>query len=123
MNSRYKLLIKAKSSKDPADWTLYKAYRNKVTALFRKAETVIWKNELETAQGKDIQCFWNIVRRLTSKEKTSNVSGRILDDNDVLEYEDKEKANIVHILSSNFGSKLAKAYHRQMQIITVLLTK
>ena len=116
MNKRCKLLINANwSSKDPADWTLYKAYRNKVT--------VYWKNELETAQGKDIQCFWNIVRRLTSKEKTSNVSGRILDDNDVLEYEDKEKANIVHILSSNFGSKLAKAYHRQMQIITVLLTK
>ena len=33
MNKNYKLLIKAKRSKDHADWALYRTSRNRVTAL------------------------------------------------------------------------------------------
>ena len=108
MNKRYKLLITAKRSKDPADWASYKTSRNKVTALLREAEMEYWKNELETAQGKDMKSFWNVVKRLTGKEKTSNVIGPILNDDNELEYDDKGKADAFNIFFSTVGSKLAE---------------
>ena len=55
-----------------------------------------------------MKSFWNVVKRVTGKEKTSNFIGPILNDDNELEYDDKGKANACNAFFSTVGRKLAE---------------
>ena len=54
--------------------------------------------------------FYNVIKRLTGKENTSNVICLILYDSDELESKETWNANGFNTFFSNIGSKLVKSY-------------
>ena len=66
MNIRYKYLREAQSlPRDDEKWTIYKAKRNEVNRLLRRAESDYWKRTLNESSGpKD---FWRIVKHAQRK--------------------------------------------------------
>ena len=76
MNKRYIALIKAKISRDPAYWSVYRRLRNDVIKELRMAEANFWSSKLNGTRSGSKE-FWNVVMRLTSKSAKSKPIGPI----------------------------------------------
>ena len=76
MNKRYIALIKAKISRDPAYWSVYRRLRNDVIKELRMAEANYWSSKLNGTKS-DSKEFWNVVMRLTGKSAKSKPIGPI----------------------------------------------
>ena len=68
MNKRYKALIKAQNSRDPADWSVHGRLRNDVTKELRMAEANYWSSKLNDTRSGSKE-FWNVVMLLTGKSR------------------------------------------------------
>ena len=76
MNKRYKALIKAQISRDPAYWSVYRRLRNDVTKELRMAVANYWSSKLNGTRSGSKE-FWNVALRLTSKSAKSKPIGLI----------------------------------------------
>lgn len=92
------------------DWNAYKRKRNEVTSILRTAERNYWKSSLDEAKQSGSKDFWKIVRRLTGKEKDNKKIGPIENDEKVLVYTDKEKAEAFNNYFTDIGKNLASQF-------------
>jgi len=109
MNKRYKALIKAQISRDPADWSVYRRLRNDVTKELRMAEANYWSSKLNDTRSGSKE-FWNVVKQLTGKSAKSKPIGPIMNEQKELVFEDSKKADTFNVFFSTIGKELAKSF-------------
>ena len=102
LNKRYRLLTKAKYTKDPIDWTEYKQQRNKCTRLLHIAEANHWKNTFDSCDS--TKSFWKAVNTYKGKFSSKYI-GTIVKD-DVRHSLDADKANVLNTHFTSVGTLL-----------------
>jgi len=93
MRKRDKLLSKAKKSKSPKAWCVYKQQRNKVTKALKDAHNDYLNNVIGENLENDPKKFWRYVKR--SRSDGSNIPTLISED-ECLHVSDKNKANALN---------------------------
>lgn len=109
MNKRYIALIKAKISRDPAYWSVYRRLRNDVIKELRMAEANFWSSKLNGTRSGSKE-FWNVVMRLTSKSAKSKPIGPIMNEHKELIFEDSKIAHTFNVFFSTIGKEGAKSF-------------
>ena len=109
MNKRYKALIKAQNSRDPADWSVHRRLRNDVTKELRMAEANYWCSKLNDTRSGSKE-FWNVVMLLTGKSRKSKLIGRIMNEQKELLFEDSKKSCPFNVFFSTVKKKLDKSF-------------
>ena len=109
MNKRYKLLVKAQASNNPDDWNSYRKLRNQVSKEMKIAEANYWSTKMQNKSSGSKE-FWNLVKRMTGKAKTTKQIGPIMNEEKELVFDDLEKANTFNVFFSTIGEKLAKSF-------------
>lgn len=109
VNKRYKALIKAQNSRDPADWSVHGRLRNDVTKELRMAEANYWSSKLNDTRSGSKE-FWNVVMLLTGKSQKSKLIGRIMNEQKELLFEDSKKSCPFNVFFSTVKKKLDKSF-------------
>lgn len=100
LNKRYKLLLKAKRTTDPNNWSTYKIQRNKCKRQLQAAEAEYWKNKFEKCDS--TKSFWRAVNMYQGKFSSKNI-GTIVKD-DVRYTSDADKANVLNTHFASVGT-------------------
>ena len=106
MNQRYKCLKAAQGKPhDNPQWDIYRAKRNAVRRMLRKAEASYWIGLFEEfSTPKD---FWKICNRVLGKSKGAKI-GPLQDSNNTIITDDRQKANLINNYFINIAHNLTK---------------
>lgn len=106
MNQRYKCLKAAQGKPhDNPQWDIYRAKRNAVRSMLRKAEASYWIGLFkESSSPKD---FWRISNRILGKIKSDKI-GPLQDSNNTIISDDRQKANLINNYFIDIAHDLTK---------------
>ena len=106
MNQRYKCLKAAQGKPhDSPQWDIYRAKRNAVRRMIRKAEASYWIGLFEeSSSSKD---FWKISNRILGKSKDAKI-GPLQDSNNTIITDDRQKADLINNYFIDIAHNLTK---------------
>ena len=106
MNQRYKCLKAAQGKPhDSPQWDIYRAKRNAVRRMIRKAEASYWIGLFEESSSpKD---FWKISNRILGKSKDAKI-GPLQGPNNTIITDDRQKADLINNYFIDIAHNLTK---------------